>query len=113
MHNLKELGEKWSKLYPYAIKNWEASWDVLSPFFSYPEEIRRIIYTTNIIESLHRQFRKVTKTKTIFPTDGALEKILYLASRNVVKKWSQRYRNWDQVLNQLMILFEDQIIPYM
>lgn len=113
MHNLKELGKKWSKQYPYAIKNWEANWDVLSPFFSYPEEIRRIMYTTNIIESLHRQFRKVTKTKTIFPTDGALEKMLYLASRNVVKKWSQRYKNWDQVLNQLMILFEEQIIPYM
>lgn len=112
MHNLKELGEKWSKHYPYAIKNWEINWDVLSPIFSYPEEIRRIIYTTNIIESLHRQFRKVTKTKTIFPTDGALEKMLYLASRNVVKKWNQRYKNWDQVLNQLMILFEDQIIPY-
>lgn len=113
MHNLKELGKKWSKQYPYAIKNWEANWDVLSPFFSYPEEIRRIMYTTNIIESLHRQFRKVTKTKTIFPTDGALEKMLYLASRNVVKKWSQRYKNWDQVLNQLMILFEEQIIPCM
>lgn len=113
MHNLKELGKKWSKQYPYAIKNWEVNWDVLSPFFSYLEEIRRIMYTTNIIESLHRQFRKVTKTKTIFPTDGALEKMLYLTSRNVVKKWSQRYKNWDQVLNQLMILFEEQIIPYM
>ena len=65
------------------------------------------MYTTNIIEGLHRQFRKVTKTKTVFPSDQSLEKILYLASQNVMKKWTQRYRNWDAILNQLMIFFED------
>ena len=100
------------KKYPYATKNWEANWDVLSPFFKYPEEIRKIIYTTNIIEGLHRQFRKVTKSKTIFPSDAALEKMLYLSSKNVIKKWTQRYRNWDQVLNHLMIMFEDQVTRY-
>ena len=103
---------KWGKQYPYATKNWEANWDVLSPFFKYPEEIRKIIYTTNIIEGLHRQFRKVTKSKTIFPSDASLEKMLYLSSRNVIKKWTQRYRNWDQVLNHLMIMFEDQLTRY-
>lgn len=112
LSKLEEVKENWGKQNPYATKNWEANWDVLSPFFKYPEEIRRIIYTTNIIESLHRQFRKVTKSKTVFPSDSALEKMLYLSSRNVMKKWTQRYKNWDQVLNHLLIMFEEQITPY-
>jgi transposase-like protein len=113
LDKLYEVNSKWGKQYPYATKNWDANWDVLSPFFKYPEEIRRIIYTTNIIEGLHRQFRKVTKTKTIFPSDASLEKMLYLSSKNVLKKWTQRYRNWDQVLNYLMIMFEEQVTQYM
>lgn len=112
LNRLYEVSNKWGKQYPYATKNWEANWDVLSPFFKYPEEIRKIIYTTNIIEGLHRQFRKVTKSKTVFPSDSALEKMLYLSSRNVLKKWTQRYRGWDQVLNHLMIMFEDQVVQY-
>ena len=112
LDKLYEVNNKWGKQYPYATRNWEANWDVLSPFFKYPEEIRKIIYTTNIIEGLHRQFRKVTKSKTIFPSDAALEKMFYLSSRNVIKKWTQRYRNWDQVLNHLMIMFEDQVTRY-
>ena len=110
---LGNLEEKWGKKYPYAIKSWEANWDVLSPFFKYPAEIRTIIYTTNIIEGLHRRFRKVTKTKSIFPTDQALEKMLYLSSQNIMKKWTQRYRNWDSILNQLMILFEERLGLYL
>ena len=90
---LLNLEEKWGKKYPYAIKSWDMNWDVLSPFFKYPIEIRKIMYTTNIIEGLHRQFRKVTKTKSVFPTDLSLEKMLYLASQNAMKKWTQRYRN--------------------
>ncbi|MDR5659694.1 transposase, partial [Serpentinicella sp. ANB-PHB4] len=82
-------------------------------FFKFPSEIRKIMYTTNAIESLHRQFRKVTKTKSVFPSDQALEKMLYLASQNVIKKWTQRYRNWDNILNQLMLLFEGRIEPYL
>lgn len=78
----------------------------------YPEEIRRIIYTTSITEGLHRQIRKVTKSKTIFPSDSALEKMLYLSSKNVIKKWTQRCRNCDQVLNHLMIMFENQVTKY-
>ncbi|MCB5560709.1 transposase, partial [Anaerosalibacter bizertensis] len=70
-------------------------------------------YTTNIIESLHRQFRKVTKTKSVFPSDQSLEKMLYLASQNVMKKWSRRYKNWDYILNQLIIYFEGRIEPYL
>ncbi|MTI64982.1 MAG: IS256 family transposase [Firmicutes bacterium] len=110
--NLNNLKEKWGEKYPFALKSWEMNWDVLSPFFKYPEEIRRIMYTTNIIESLHRQFRKVTKTKSVFPHDQSLEKILYLSSRNIMKKWTQRQKDWDLVLNQLLVFFEDRIKPY-
>lgn len=111
--NLEKLEEKWGKKYPYAIKSWEMNWDVLSPFFKYPSDIRRIMYTTNIIEGFHRQLRKVTKTKSIFPSDQSLEKMLYLASQNVMKKWTQRYRGWDQILNQLMIFFEGRVHKYL
>ena len=110
---LYALKEKWGKQYPFALRSWENNWDVLSPFFKFPDEVRKIVYTTNIIESLHRQFRKVTKSKTMFPSDQALEKMLYLASMNVMKKWTQRYKNWDRVLNQLSIMFEGRLEPYM
>ncbi len=110
---LDTLEEKWGNKYPFAIKSWYDNWDVLSPFFKFPADVRRIMYTTNIIESLHRQFRKVTKAKSIFPSDQALEKMLYLASQNVTEKWTIRYRNWDMVLNQLMIFFEGRIEPYL
>ena len=79
-------------------------------FLPFSGDIRRIMYTTNIIEGLNRQYRKVTKTKSVFPSDTALEKMLFLASRNVTKKWTQRYRNWDQVLNQLIILYLTKIL---
>lgn len=107
LENLMAFKEKWGKKYPAAIKSWEDNWDILSTFYAYPAAIRKIIYTTNIIEGLHRQFRKVTKTKSVFPNDDALKKMLYLASANIVKKWSLRYRDWDVVLNHLSILFED------
>lgn len=104
MERLIEFKEKWGKDYPSAIKSWEENWDILATFFAYPPEIRKIIYTTNIIEGLHRQFRKVTKTKSIFPNDDSLRKMLFLAAQNITKKWTMRYRNWDMILNQLEIL---------
>jgi transposase-like protein len=104
LERLLEFKEKWGKDYPSAVKSWEENWDILSTFFAYPPEIRKIIYTTNIIEGLHRQFRKVTKTKSIFPNDDSLRKMLYLASQNITKKWTMRYRNWDMILSQLEIL---------
>jgi len=97
---------------PICNTSWANNWDVISPFYKFPEEIRRIIYTTNIIEGLHRQYRKVTKTKTMFPSDSSLEKMLYLASMNVVKKWTQRYKNWDRVLSQLMIQYPGRLENY-
>ena len=103
LEKLMDFKEKWQKEYPSAVK-WEDNWDILSTFFAYPVEIRKIIYTTNIIEGLHRQFRKVTKTKAVFPTDESLKKMLYLASQNITKKWTQRYKNWDIVISQLAIL---------
>ncbi|TYS45845.1 transposase, partial [Bacillus infantis] len=101
---LMEFKEKWGKEYPSSVRSWEENWDILAAFFAYPPEIRKIIYTTNIIEGLHRQFRKVTKTKSIFPNDDSLRKMLYLAAQNITKKWTMRYRNWDMILNQLEIL---------
>ncbi|WP_026896068.1 IS256 family transposase [Clostridiisalibacter paucivorans] len=109
LENLFKVKEKWDNKYPFAIKSWEANWDVLSPFFKFPKDVRKIMYTTNIIESLHRQFRKVTKAKSVFPSDQSLEKMLYLAGQNVMKKWNRNYKNWDLVLNQLMIFFKDRI----
>ena len=113
LENLHRLKEKWGKQYPCAFRSWESNWEVLCPFFKFPPEIRKIIYTTNIIEGLHRQFRKVTKTKTVFPSDTSLEKMLYLASMNVMKKWTLRFRNWDQVLSQLIIIFGDRVEKYL
>jgi transposase-like protein len=101
--------DKWCKKYPNAIKSWEVNWDNLCTFFAYPPELRKIIYTTNVIESLNSQFRKVTKTKLIFPTDESLQKMLYLATMNVLKKWTVRYRDWDMVIAQLYIHFGDRI----
>jgi putative transposase len=113
LDKLCDLKDKWGRQYPYAFRSWESNWDVLSPFFKFPQEVRKIIYTTNIIEGLNRQFRKVTKTKAVFPSDTSLEKMLYLASMNIMKKWIMRYRNWDQVLSQLLILFEGRLEMYL
>ena len=110
---LERMKEVWGKKYPYAIHNWEKNWEDVSSFFQFSEEIRRIMYTTNIIEGLNRQYRKVTKAKSVFPSDTSLEKMLYLASKNITKKWTQRYRNWDQVLSQLILLYEERLTCYL
>ena len=113
LSELEAVRDRWGKKYPYAISSWEKNWEDVSSFFQFSDDIRRIMYTTNIIEGLNRQYRKVTKTKSVFPSDTALEKILYLASENVVKKWTQRYRNWDQVLSQLILLYGERITQYL
>jgi len=99
--------EKWEKKYPNAVKSWEDNWDNLITFFAFPEYIRKIMYTTNAIESLNSQFRKVTKTRLIFPNDESLMKMLYLATEKISKKWTRAYSNWDLVISQLNIIFED------
>jgi len=107
LENLISAKETWGSKYPNAIKSWEDNWDNLITFFEFPDYIRRIIYTTNAIESLNSQFRKVTKTKLIFPTDESLMKMLYLATEKVSKKWTRVYANWDLVISQLNILFSE------
>ena len=101
--------DKWNKIYPSCVKSWEENWDILSTFFAYPPEVRKIIYTTNIIEGLNRQFRQITKNKPSFTNDDSLRKMLYLASQKIVERWTQRCRNWDIVLSQLSIIFEARI----
>ena len=86
------------------------NWPVLSTFFEYPVEIRKIIYTTNIIEGLNRQFRQITKNKPSFTNDDSLRRMLYLASQRIVKHWHARYQNWDLVLSQLEIMFADRAV---
>lgn len=107
LNNLMQFKEKWNKSYPSCVRIWEENWDILLKFFAYPAEIRKIIYTTNIIEGLNRQFRKITKNKPSFNSDDSLRKILYLASKNIVSHWTCCCRNWDMVSNQLRIMFED------
>ena len=104
---LVQFRDNWAKTYPSCVRSWEENWDILSTFFAYPCEVRKIIYTTNIIEGLNRQFRKITKNKPSFTNDDSLRKILYLASQNIVEHWSAVCRNWDMVSDQLRIMFSD------
>lgn len=105
--NLLHLGEKWNDQYPMAVRSWENNWAELSTFFNFPAEIRRLIYTNNAIEAYHRQLRKVTKTKAVFPTSQAVRKLLYLANVHITKKWTRPLVDWPLILNQLAIRFED------
>ena len=105
--NLESFAAKWRKQYPSCVKSWEENWEVLSTFFEYPQEIQKIIYTTNIIEGLNRQFRQITKNKPSFTNDDSLRRMLYLASQRIVKHWHARCQNWDLVLSQLEIMFAD------
>ena len=103
--NLLQFSEKWRNQYPSCVKSWEENWEVLSTFYEYPPEVRKIIYTTNIIEGLNRQFRQITKNKPSFTNDDSLRRMLYLASQRITKRWRTRCQNWDLVLSQLEIIF--------
>jgi putative transposase len=105
--NLKAMQEKWGKKYAAVFSSWQNNWERLSTYFDYPEEIRRVMYTTNIIEGFHRQVRKVTKTKGAFTSDMALLKLIYLATMNVVEKWSKPIANWAVIASQLQMIFGD------
>ena len=106
---LDNLEEKWGKRYPIVIQSWKNKWENLSSYFKYPEDIKRIIYTTNIIESVHRQFRKLTKTKGAFSNENSLLKLLYMGIQNASKKWTMPIRNWSLTISQLSIFFEGRI----
>jgi len=105
----EEFRQKWGKKYPVIIRSWEANWGELTTYFDYPYPIRRIIYTTNIIEGYHRQLRKVTKTKTTYPTDDAVRKIIYLATDRIMKKWTMPIQNWKNCFAQIVVYFGDRI----
>lgn len=103
---LMNLEEKWGKKYPLVLKSWNNNWHNLSGYFKYSAEIRKIIYTTNAVEGLHRQIRKVTKTKGSFTSQPALEKLIYLAIKNIAKKWNnQPVQNWSLIIGQMDIFF--------
>ena len=106
---LDKLEEKWGDKYLLAINSWRNNWDELSTFFKYPPEIRKIIYTNNSMESYNHQLRKVTKSKSVFPNDESLLKILYLATVDITKKWTQGILGWAQILAQLSIFFEGRL----
>lgn len=106
---LDELEKIWGDKYPIVIQSWRKKWDNLSVYFRYPEAIRRVIYTTNSIEAVHRQFRKLTKTKGGFPNDNSLLKLLYLGIQNASKKWTMPIQNWNLTLSQLAIFFEGRL----
>ena len=107
---LEELKEKWSKKYPYALKSWENNWSELRTFFKFSPEIRRIMYTTNAIENLNRIYGKVTKTRSSFPTDMALMKLLYLSTINLTEKWKTGYaKDWHLIKGQLAIEYEERL----
>lgn len=108
-HHLLELGEKWGKKYPAVIKSWRANWDSLSQYFKYPEELRRIIYTTNIVEGFHRQIRKYTKSKGAFTSENALVKLIYCACQKILEKWDQPMHNWALIVSQLQIYFDGRL----
>ena len=104
--NLMQLGQRWSAKYPMAVRSWETNWTELATYFDYPSEIRRIIYTTNSVESYHSQLRKVTRAKAAFPTPEAARKLLYLATERITRKWTSPLWEWAKILNQLAIRFE-------
>lgn len=110
---LLKLDDKWGKKYPIVLNSWNNKWENLSHYFKYPYPIRKIMYTTNIIESVHRQFRKLTKTKGAFPSKDSLLKLLYMGIQNAKEKWTQPVHNWSQTISQLAIFFEGRLDEYL
>jgi len=109
LDHLAAFDEKWSGKYPKIALSWRANWANLSTYFKYPQEVRTLIYTTNAIENFNRQLRKVTKAKSVFPTDDSLLKMLYLAMIDITKKWTGRRKDWGQIHSQLEIFFADRL----
>ena len=112
-HYLDELDAKWAEKYPIVIKSWRRNWDRLAEHFDYPTPIRKMIYTTNVIEGYHRHVRKMTKTKGAFTNDKALMKLVFLAQEKVAKKWTKPVHKWALIVSQLSMIFEERINPYL
>ena len=103
---LEKVRKKWEKIYPNVMKSWELNWDVLSPIFKFSKDVRKVIYTTNAIESLNSTYKKLNSQRSVFPSDKALLKSLYLASSEATKKWTQPLRNWGKVYGEFSIMYE-------
>ena len=109
LNELELFNDKWGKKYPKIYKSWSDNWATLSTYFKHPVSVRKLVYTTNAIEGFNRQLRKVTKSKSVFPTDNSLLKMLYLATMDITKKWSGRRQDWGQIRSQLEIYFEERL----
>ena len=106
---LDRFAECWDKQYPTISRQWRRNWDHVSPFFAFPQEIKKVIYTTNAIESMNRGLRKIIKTRGAFPTDEAARKLLYLALLNLSRRWTRPLTNWTAAINQFIIMYEDRV----
>ena len=105
----EEFREKWDRQYPNILKSWDRNWAELTTFFEYPQEIRKIIYTTHTVESYHRMVRKFTKSKAVFPTDDSIRKVIYMSVSEISKKWTMPVHDWGLAYQQFAIYFEDRI----
>ena len=109
LEQLERITEKWEKDYPNAMKSWHTNWDVISPIFKFSAQVRKVIYTTNAIESLNSGYRRLNKQRSVFPSDTALLKVLYLATTEISKKWTMPLRDWGKVLGELEIMYPDRL----
>mgnify|MGYP004637564829 FL=1 len=109
LKQLERVTEKWEKNYPNAMKSWDKNWDVISPIFKFSADVRKVIYTTNAIESLNSDYRRLNKQRSVLPSDTALLKALYLATHKITKKWTRPLRNWGRVLGELEIMYPDRL----
>ncbi len=107
--NLSAFEATWDEHYPSISKSWRKHWEHIIPFFAYPKDIRKVIYTTNAIESMNRSLRKITKNRGAFPSDEAAIKLLFLALRNISKRWTKPVINWKAALNRFAIMFDDRV----
>lgn len=107
--NMLEVKEKWDKMYPNAMKRWVENWDVVCPIFKYSPAVRKALYTTNAIESLNSQYRRINAGRPVFPSEDALKKALFLATLNITKKWTNKIKDWGQIYGELSVIFEDRL----
>ena len=105
-----DIKEKWDKIYPNAMKRWLDDWSAVCPVFKYSTEVRKALYTTNAIESLNSQYRKLNNSRSVFPNDDALKKALYLSTLNITKKWTTKIHNWGMIFGELSIHFEGRLL---
>ena len=107
--NMLEVREKWDKIYPNAMGRWEERWGEICPIFKYSTDVRKALYTTNAIESLNSQYRRINKSRSVFPNEDSLKKALYLSTMNITKKWTAKIHDWGQIFGELSIIFKGRL----